>query len=230
MKKIVVIFLILALAAISGCGDKGGRNISSVETSQEKLSYSFGYQNGDYYKKMDIDLDPKIVAQGIIDAMTEEAEALLTDEEMQQVMQDFQNEMIKKQQEKMADNNVEGAAFLAENKTKPGVKTTASGLQYRVIEEGTGKKPTAANEVEVHYKGTLIDGTEFDSSYKRNETITFPLNGVIKGWTEGLQLMREGSKYEFVIPSDLAYGPRGSGGVIGPNAVLVFIVELISVK
>ena len=230
MKKIVLFFLVLALAVIGGCGNKGGRDISSVETKQEKLSYSFGYQNGDYYKKMDIDLEPAVVAQGIIDAMTEGTETLLTEEEMHQVMQDFQNEMIQKQQEKMADNQIKGEAFLAENKTKPGVKTTASGLQYRVIKKGTGKKPTVSNEVEVHYRGTLIDGTEFDSSYKRNKTITFPLNGVIKGWTEGLQLMREGAKYEFVIPSDLAYGSRGSGGVIGPNAVLVFEVELIAVK
>jgi FKBP-type peptidyl-prolyl cis-trans isomerase len=123
-----------------------------------------------------------------------------------------------------------GQAFLKENATKEGVKTTPSGLQYKVITEGTGKSPKATDTVEVHYRGTTIDGKEFDSSYKRGQTISFPLNGVIPGWTEGVQLMKEGGKYEFFIPSNLAYGRSGAGGVIGPDETLIFTVELVKVK
>lgn len=123
-----------------------------------------------------------------------------------------------------------GQAFLKENATKPGVKTTASGLQYKVLREGTGKQPVATDTVEVNYEGRLIDGTVFDSSYKRGQSISFPLNGVIPGWTEGVALMKEGAKYEFYIPSNLAYGSHGAGGAIGPDETLVFDVELIKVK
>jgi FKBP-type peptidyl-prolyl cis-trans isomerase len=131
----------------------------------------------------------------------------------------------------MADSPLEkGEKFLAENKTKEGVKTTASGLQYKVLKEGTGKSPTASDTVVCHYRGTLLDGTEFDSSYKRGEPAEFPLNRVIPGWTEGVQLMKEGAKYQFFIPSKLAYGSRGAGGVIGPDETLIFEVELIKIK
>jgi len=130
-----------------------------------------------------------------------------------------------------ADSAVEkGTEFMKENAKKEGVKTTSSGLQYEVITEGKGKTPQATDTVEVNYRGTLLDGTEFDSSYKRGQSISFPLNGVIPGWTEGLQLMTEGSKYRFTIPSPLAYGARGAGGSIGPNETLIFEVELIKVK
>ncbi|MFM8437975.1 MAG: FKBP-type peptidyl-prolyl cis-trans isomerase, partial [Candidatus Kapaibacterium sp.] len=129
----------------------------------------------------------------------------------------------------MEENKAKGAAFLAENAKKAGVTTTASGLQYRVITQGTGAKPLATDKVKVHYKGTLIDGSEFDSSYKRGEPIEFPLNGVIKGWTEGVQLMSVGSKYEFFIPSELAYGDREVGGVIPAGSTLVFEVELLGI-
>ena len=128
-------------------------------------------------------------------------------------------------------NQKEGEAFLAANAKKAGVKTLPSGLQYLVMKEGHGNKPAATDSVTVHYRGTLIDGaTEFDSSYKRNQPATFPLNQVIKGWTEGVQLMKEGATYKFFIPSQLAYGPRGAGGLIGPNSTLIFEVELISVQ
>ena len=130
----------------------------------------------------------------------------------------------------MAESALEkGEKFLAENKTKEGVKTTPSGLQYKVLKEGSGKSPTATDTVVCHYRGTLLDGTEFDSSYKRGEPAEFPLNHVIPGWTEGVQLMKEGAKYQFFIPSNLAYGSRGAGGVIGPDATLIFEVELIKI-
>ena len=123
-----------------------------------------------------------------------------------------------------------GEEFLKENAKKEGVKTLEGGLQYKVLKEGTGKTPKATDEVEVNYRGTLIDGTEFDSSYKRGQSISFPVNGVIRGWTEGVQLMQEGAKYEFYIPAELAYGSRGAGGAIGPNETLIFEVELIKVR
>ncbi|WP_417320205.1 FKBP-type peptidyl-prolyl cis-trans isomerase [Emcibacter sp.] len=128
------------------------------------------------------------------------------------------------------DNVSESKSFLEENKDKPGVSVTASGLQYKVLLEGTGKSPAATDTVTVHYEGTLTDGTKFDSSYDRGTPASFPLNRVIRGWTEGLQLMKEGGKYKFFIPSDLAYGPQGAGGVIGPNEDLIFTVELIRVN
>jgi FKBP-type peptidyl-prolyl cis-trans isomerase FkpA len=131
----------------------------------------------------------------------------------------------------MAESPLEkGQKFLAKNRNEDGVKTTASGLQYKVLKEGSGKHPSASDTVVCHYRGTLLDGTEFDSSYKRGEPAEFPLNRVIPGWTEGVQLMKEGSKYRFFIPSDLAYGENGAGGLIGPNETLIFEVELIKIK
>ncbi|HSG59827.1 MAG TPA: FKBP-type peptidyl-prolyl cis-trans isomerase, partial [Pseudomonadales bacterium] len=169
---------------------------------------------------------------GIVDAMSGN-EPKLNEAEMQEVMMRFQQAQMEKMQAKQgeeASKNAEAsAAFLAENATKDGVVTTESGLQYKVITEGTGAKPGPTDTVEVHYRGTLIDGTEFDSSYRRGETVSFPVNGVIAGWTEALQLMQEGAKYELYIPSDLAYGPGGTGGPIGPNQALIFEVELVSV-
>jgi FKBP-type peptidyl-prolyl cis-trans isomerase FklB len=145
-------------------------------------------------------------------------------------MMAFQKEVMAKQAEVAKKNKAEGEAFLAENKKKEGVKTTASGLQYKVIKPGKGKKPKSSDTVTVNYRGTLIDGTEFDSSYKRGQPATFQVSGVIPGWTEGLQLMEEGAKWQLFIPSNLAYGERGAGGVIGPNATLIFEVELLSIQ
>jgi FKBP-type peptidyl-prolyl cis-trans isomerase FklB len=159
----------------------------------------------------------------------------MTDEEVKTAISGLQKDLQAKQQERAKvqgeKNKKEGEAFLAQNKTKAGVKTLPSGLQYKVITEGKGKTPKANDTVTVQYKGTLIDGTEFDSSYKRGQPATFPVNGVIKGWTEALQLMKEGSKWQLFIPADLAYGASGTpGGPIGPNAVLIFDVELVSIK
>ena len=138
--------------------------------------------------------------------------------------------MQEKQKKIGEKNKIDGEAFLAENKKKEGVKTLPSGLQYSIIKEGAGKMPKATDTVTVNYKGTLIDGTEFDSSYRRGQPVSFPVNGVIAGWTEALQLMKEGSKWQLFIPSELAYGEKGAGNTIGPNAVLIFEVELISIK
>jgi FKBP-type peptidyl-prolyl cis-trans isomerase FklB len=188
---------------------------------------------GENFKKQSIDIDPDILSRGIQDGLSG-AKPLLSEQEAREVMTAFEKEMRSRQQaaQKAAGekNKKEGEAFLAENKKKAGVKTLPSGLQYRVIKAGTGKKPAATDTVTTHYRGTLIDGTEFDSSYKRGKPATFPVNGVIPGWTEALQLMEEGAKWQLFIPSNLAYAERGAGRVIGPHATLIFEVELISIQ
>ena len=196
-----------------------------------KASYSVGYQFGQNLKKMHADLDPKVLSRGIEDALSGK-ESLLSEEEMGSSLSNLrQKSMAAVQQElkEQAEKNlVEGEKFLTENKTKEGVKTTASGLQYKVIEKGEGPSPKVGDTVTVNYRGTLVDGTEFDSSYARGEPATFPLTGVIPGWTEALQLMKKGSKWTLYIPPDLAYGERGAGNRIPPNSTLIFEVELIS--
>lgn len=203
-----------------------------LNTQKDKISYSIGLDAGKNLKKQEIDINPEVLAKGLKDGLSG-AKPLMTDQEVQETMTSFRNELMSKQQDKIKmlaeKNKKEGEAFLSENKKKEGIKTTKSGLQYKVIKEGTGKTPKADDTVTVNYKGTLIDGTEFDSSYKRGEAATFPVNGVIAGWTEALQLMKEGSKWQLFIPSNLAYGERGAGGVIGPFAVLIFEIELVSV-
>lgn len=188
---------------------------------------------GAQLKKQSVEVDWNLVAQGLKDS-TGGAKTRLTEEEAKAVLTEVQNEVRKEQQEKMkeaaATNKTEGEAFLAANKSKEGVVTLPSGLQYKILTAGTGPKPTAGDTVECNYRGTLIDGTEFDSSYKRGQPATFPVSGVIKGWTEALQLMPVGSKWQLFIPSNLAYGERGAGADIGPNAALIFEVELISIQ
>ena len=202
-----------------------------LKDEKAKASYSVGYQFGQNLKKMHADLDAGVLSKGLEDALSGK-ESLLSEEEMGSSLSDLrQKSMAAVQQElkEQAEKNlVEGEKFLAENKTKEGVKTTASGLQYKVLTEGEGPSPNAGDTVTVNYRGTLIDGTEFDSSYKRGEPATFPLTGVIPGWTEALQLMKKGSKWMLYIPPDLAYGERGAGNRIPPNSTLIFEVELIS--
>lgn len=229
------LLLCAALAAlVVGCNQKTETSEAKpkLETDEQKVSYGMGLNLGSRIKE-EFDLDIDAFTTGLRHAI-KGGEHLMTDEEIMTAMKSFQEKQMAKRETEMkavADKNkTEGDAYLAANKQKEGVKTTASGLQYRVVTEGKGKKPGPDDTVEVHYRGTLIDGTEFDSSYKRNSTVTFPVNGVIPGWTEALQLMPVGSKYELVIPSDLAYGPGGTGGAIGPNAVLVFEVELVGIK
>jgi FKBP-type peptidyl-prolyl cis-trans isomerase FklB len=210
---------------------------AAFETRKDKFSYALGMNIGSglgaNLKKQSVDYDVDLVAQGLKDAMTG-AKMRLTEQEAQAVLQEVQTELRKAQQEKAekasAANKTEGEAFLAANKAKEGVVTLPSGLQYKILKEGTGPKPAATDTVVCNYKGTLINGTEFDSSYKRGQPATFPVSGVIKGWTEALQLMPIGSKWQLFIPSSLAYGERGTGADIGPNATLIFEVELMSIQ
>ena len=206
---------------------------TSLKTKKDKVSYVIGVNVGKGMQQQSIDIDPDIFAKGLKDAMTG-AKTAMTDEEMRQVMTAFQKEMTEKQAEKMKvigeKNKKEGEAFLVANKKKKGVKTLPSGLQYKVIKEGTGQTPKLKDTVTTNYRGTLIDGTEFDSSYKRGQPAKFPVKGVIAGWTEALQLMKVGSTWQLFIPSNLAYGERGAGNIIGPNATLIFDIELISIN
>jgi FKBP-type peptidyl-prolyl cis-trans isomerase FklB len=204
-----------------------------LTTQKDKVSYAIGMNLGQGMKKDSLEIDPNILAQGLKDAMTG-GKLLMTDEEAKTVLTDLRNEMIKKQQtqaQKAGDANKQaGQQFLAVNKTKEGVVTLPSGLQYKILKEGTGPKPTATDTVVCNYRGTLIDGTEFDSSYKGGKPATFPVGQVIKGWTEALQLMPVGSKWQVFVPSDLAYGERSPGAEIGPNSTLVFEIDLLSIQ
>jgi FKBP-type peptidyl-prolyl cis-trans isomerase FklB len=208
----------------------------ALKTQKEKFSYAIGMKTGqrmgESLGKQSVPIDPAIVARGLKDGLTG-GKTLLTDEEAQAAIKTVQDEVGKQQQEKMhemgAANKKEGDAFLATNKGKEGVVTLPSGLQYKILKEGTGPKPTASDTVVCNYAGTLVDGKEFDSSYKRGQPATFPVTGVIKGWTEALQLMPVGSKWQLVIPPDLAYGESGRPG-IEPNSTLIFQVELLSIQ
>jgi len=193
-----------------------------LKNQKEKVSYIIGTDIGGNLKRQSIDIDPSILARGVQDALSG-VNPLLSKEEIQETMVAFQKEMMEKQKQR-------GEAFLSENKKKEGVKTLPSGLQYKVIKAGTGKKPKVNDTVTVNYRGTLIDGTEFDSSFRRGQPVAFPVSGVIPGWTEALPLMQEGAKWQLFVPPNLAYGERGAGGLIGPNVTLIFEVELISVQ
>jgi len=205
----------------------------SLTTQKQKFSYALGMNLGTGMHEQSVEVDPEIVARGMKDAISG-AKPLLTEDEARQVMMEVRTQVQKAQQAKMqqeaATNKKEGAAFLAANKSKPGVVTLPSGLQYKIITAGTGPKPTASDTVVCNYRGTLINGKEFDSSYKRGQPATFPLNGVIKGWTEALQLMPVGSKWQLFIPSDLAYGERSPSPDLGPDSTLIFEVELLSIQ
>ncbi|MGQ9426919.1 FKBP-type peptidyl-prolyl cis-trans isomerase [Gilvimarinus sp. F26214L] len=239
-KAYFVATIAAAMVSLGGCQQQSSeQERSELQSLDEKVSYVFGFNIGQQFKSQQIELDPQIVAQAIEDVYSD-AEPQLSQEEMQTAMQSFQQEYEEKmasmqadqqaeREAAAADNKQKGEEFLAANAEKEGVVTLPSGLQYKQIEEGEGESPEAADTVTVHYRGTLIDGTEFDSSYERGEPVSFPLQNVIPGWTEGLQHMKEGSKYELYIPSDLAYGPGGSGPVIGPNETLIFEVELLEV-
>ena len=205
----------------------------TLNTPKDKISYAIGQNIGKSLKRDGVDIDPAILLRAIKDALADK-KSLLTDQEVQATLTTLQADLLKQQEllaQQAADTNKKaGDTFLAANKEKEGVVTLPSGLQYKILQDGTGPKPAPSDTVSVNYRGTLLNGTEFDSSYKRGQPATFAVGQIIKGWTEALQLMPVGSKWQLFIPSDLAYGPRGAGRDIGPNSTLVFEVELLSIQ
>lgn len=228
MRSVLAIMTAILLFA----GQAWAAEETLLKTQKDKVSYAIGVTTAKSMKQQSVDIDPDIFAKGLKDGFAG-AKTALTDDEMRQVIAAFQKEMTEKYAVKMKSmaekNQREGEAFLTENKKKEGVKILSSGLQYKVIKDGTGNTPKLTDNVTTNYRGTLIDGTEFDSSYKRGQPTKFPVKGVIPGWTEALQLMKAGSKWQLFIPSNLAYGERGAGNMIGPNATLIFEVELLSI-
>ena len=224
MKHFVATLAVAAVATSIFAQDKP----FPLKDLKDKASYSIGVDIGMNFKKQNMDLNADALAAGAKDALNGKPQ--VSPNEIREIMTQWQKEFGEKQKVMATKNQADGEKYLVENKKKEGVKTTASGLQYKAIKEGTGAQPKATDTVTVNYRGTLIDGTEFDSSYKRGQPATFPVNGVIKGWTEALQLMKQGAKYQLFIPSNLAYGERAMGPDIGPNSTLIFEVELQDVK
>ena len=206
---------------------------TKLKTDKDKVSYMIGHQIGSNFKRDGLDVNVNMVLTGMKEAIAGTKSPLSTEESqklMTNLQKDLQTKAAAKHKAEADKNEKEGKAFLAANAKKKGVKVLPSGLQYKVIKAGSGESPKATDVVTTNYRGTLINGTEFDSSYKRHKPAKFPVNGVIKGWTEALQLMKPGAKWQLFVPSDLAYGPRGAGEAIGPNSTLIFDVELISVE
>jgi len=223
-----VVLVVVFLSGVCLAGDK-----PEIKDEKGKINYSIGYQIGGDFKRQGIDLEPDLIVKGIQDALAE-SKPLMTPQEMRKTLVDLKKKIVadqRKQQEEHAQKNLaEGKAFLAKNAKKKGVKTLPSGLQYKVIEKGNGTSPKKTDSVTVNYRGTLIDGTEFDSSYKRGKPATFRVDGVIAGWTEALQRMKPGAKWQLFIPAKMAYGVRGAGPRIEPNSTLIFEVKLIKVN
>ncbi len=227
-KNLIITLVAIFALGLSACngGSVSGQDVK-IENQTDSVSYALGHSVGTNLKGQFPDVDPQIIAQALAEAFEGKENKIF---ENAQAADNYIRTYMRVASEKKAnENQAKGVAFLAENAKKSGVMTTASGLQYEVIKEGAGEKPVAESMVKVHYHGTTIEGEVFDSSVDRGEPAQFPLNGVIKGWTEGLQLMTVGSKYKFYIPSELAYGPRGAGAKIGPNSALVFEVELLEI-
>lgn len=229
MKEVLTAVLGVGLfLGVCSAGEK-----PTLNDIKDKDSYSIGYQFGTLIKSQGVDYDLEVLVAGIRDAFGGK-KPQLNEEEMKTVLNDLQKKIWVARQrqlkEQAAKNLSEGKAFLDENSKKEGVKTLPSGLQYKIIREGTGASPKESDTVTVHYRGTLIEGTEFDNSFKRGNPETFQVNGVIPGWTEALQLMKEGAKWQIFVPSELAYGERGQGSRIPPNSTLIFEVELISIN
>lgn len=229
MKFLIVPALCVGLFSCTAMA--GGK--PKLKTQADSVSYSIGVNIGKSIARDSVQVDPDILAAGIRDAMSGK-DIALTDEQIGKVMMAFQQQMMAKQTARTAQsgqkNKIEGEKFLAENKTKPGVVTLPSGLQYQVIKEGTGAMPKPTDEVTTNYRGTLINGTEFDASEKHGGPAKFKVNAVIPGWTEALQLMKVGSKWRLFVPSNLAYGEQGAGGDIAPNSTLIFDIELVGIN
>ncbi len=230
IKKILPL---LFLFSVFVCAQKKTEKTFKFTSKEDTVSYSIGHSIGKNLIDPDVKLNVDALIQGIRD-VADGKESLLTDDEMRSVLQSFNAEMRSVKQKEVNEvkekNKKEGEKFLAANKKKKGVVTLPNGLQYKVIKNGKGPQPKATDKVKVNYRGTLIDGQEFDSSYKRGKPAEFPLNQVIKGWTEALQLMHVGSKWELYLPPDLAYGERGAGSMIGPDATLIFEIELLGIE
>jgi FKBP-type peptidyl-prolyl cis-trans isomerase len=232
--KGLIVLTILAGFMLGSCAQNSVRS-AKMKSSMDSLSYAFGVYNYSMLAADSLDLDPLLVAKAMIDA--KEAKAVLTDEEAKNVIMTYINKRDSERLAKEAESNKvlykdyidQNEAFLNKNKEKQGVIVTPSGLQYEVVKMGTGEKPSAESTVKVHYTGTLIDGTEFDSSVKRNEPAQFPVTGVIPGWTEALQLMPVGSKFRIYLPASLAYGANNAGELIKPYSTLIFDVELLEI-
>ena len=224
MKSIVISAVVLSFAVSLFAEEKSPQ----LKDLKDKASYALGLNFGFNFKRQNIDLNSDAFAAGFKDAMSNR-KPLMSEQEVRETMMAFEKDMQQKQAETAQKNAAEADKILAANKSKEGVKTTESGLQYKVLKEGSGAQPKSSDTVTVNYRGTLMDGTEFDSSYKRGQPATFPVGGVIKGWTEALQLMKVGSKFQLFIPANLAYGEQGRPG-IPPNSLLIFEVELMDVK
>ncbi len=235
MKRISAMLVVmgLSLSSLTFAAEEKEVTKEQLKTPSETLSYALGMEIGASLKTLETEIDFAAFIRGV-EAALKGTKSLLTPQEANNIRQEFfrkRKEELARKRSKLADKNrKEGEAFLTENKKKKGVETTASGLQYTVLREGDGPKPAKTDRVKVHYRGTFLDGTEFDSSYEKGQPASFPVTGVIRGWTEALQLMRVGSKYRLFIPSDLAYGERGAGARIGPNATLIFEVELLDIE
>lgn len=231
MRKAAVVAVLALLFALQfSCSTKEGiAKKPQMKTFMEQYSYMMGLDIGRTFKGMHTEIDYNALVWGIQDILKSRPE-LLSPNVLDSIKREFSMNLQQTQMAAGADNSKQGEMFLAENKKKTGVITTASGLQYTVIKQGTGPRPKTTDKVKVHYAGTLLDGKEFDSSYKRGEPTVFPLTGIIPAWTEALQLMKVGSKYKLFVPPNLAYGERGAGPDIGPNAVLVFEVELLGIE
>lgn len=234
MKKFAAVVMVYSLAVISSLAqDEAAESATPFDNLADRASYAIGFQMGSGMKMQGIEVNPDLVHRGLKDGL-EGSKPAMTTEQVQETLMDFQQSqqqaMAERRQKQSEENVVEGRKFLEANKEKEGVKVMASGLQYEILKEGDGEKPSATDTVLAHYTGTLIDGTVFDSSVERGRPSEFPVNRVIRGWTEALQQMPVGSKWRLYIPSDLAYGERGAPPMIGPNAVLIFDVELLEIK
>ena len=224
MKSIIASTIVLSFVLTVSGEDKPVQ----LKDQKDKFSYAVGLNIGMNFNRQNVDVNPDIIISGLKDGMAGKPQ--MTMDQIRETMTAFEKDMQQKQTEAGKKNAADADKFLADNKKKDGVKTTASGLQYKVMKDGNGASPKASDTVTVNYRGTLIDGTEFDSSYKRGQPATFPVGGVIKGWTEALQLMKPGSKYQLFIPPDLAYGEHSPSPQIPPNSALIFEVELMNVQ